>query len=154
MKKALTAKTERVYHRKLMWTPCARTAEVVDNQLENGQWCGSNDTPVTWWWRGLGRGWARMVQLNEGFLYFALLCFFPPRRRRRFCQEVFYGKLDGYSKYVCCISAPCVMNKYYLNQQNQTSTSKSNFDVEHQTSTFETSNHNFHINFNIRQMML
>ena len=25
----------------------------------------------------------------------------------------FYGKLDGYSKYVCCISAPCVMNKYY-----------------------------------------
>ena len=84
-------KTERVYHQKLMWTPCARIAEVVDHQLEYGQWCGSNDTPVTWW-RGLGRGWARMVQLNEGFLYFALLCFFPLRRRRRFCQEVFYGK--------------------------------------------------------------
>ena len=33
---------------------------------------------------------------------------FPLRRRRRFCQEVFYGKFDGYSKYVCCITAPCV----------------------------------------------
>ena len=83
-------KTERVYHQKL-WTPCARIAEVVDHQLEYGQWCGSNDTPVTWW-RGLGRGWARMVQL-WGVLYFVLQCFFPPRRRRRFCQEVFYGKL-------------------------------------------------------------
>ena len=33
-----------------------------------------------------------MVQL-WGVLYFALLCIFPLRRRRRFCQEVFYGKL-------------------------------------------------------------
>ena len=37
MKDALTAKTERVYHQKLMWTPCARIAEVVDQQLEYGQ---------------------------------------------------------------------------------------------------------------------
>ena len=27
-----------------------------------------------------------------GEFFFALLCFFPLRRRRRFCQEVFYGK--------------------------------------------------------------
>ena len=36
MKDALTAKIERVYHQKLMWTPCARIAEVVDQQLEYG----------------------------------------------------------------------------------------------------------------------
>ena len=29
----------------------------------------------------------------------------------------FLMKMNGYSKYVCCISAPCVMNKYYLNQE-------------------------------------
>ena len=28
----------------------------------------------------------------------------------------FLWKIDGYSKYVCCITAPCVMNKYCLNQ--------------------------------------
>ena len=33
---------------------------------------------------------------------------FSRRRRTSFCQEVFYGKFDGYSKYVCCITAPCV----------------------------------------------
>ena len=36
MKDALTARTERVYHQKLMWTPCACIAEVVDQQLEYG----------------------------------------------------------------------------------------------------------------------
>ena len=28
----------------------------------------------------------------------------------------FLWKMNGYSKYVCCISAPRVMNEYYLNQ--------------------------------------
>ena len=72
---------------------CGPPAHVLldgGQQLEKGQWCGSNDTPVTWW-RGPGRGWARMVQLERGF--FSLLCFFPLRRRRRFCQEVFMENL-------------------------------------------------------------
>ena len=39
----------------------------------------------------------------------------------------FLWKIDGYSKYVCCITAPCVMNKYCL---NRVSNSRFNFKFQ------------------------
>ena len=47
-----------------MWTPLRTDCWVADT-VGVGQRCGSDEAPVTWW-RGPGRGGARMVQLERG----------------------------------------------------------------------------------------
>ena len=88
-----------------MWRPCARTAKVVDKQLEYGL-----DVEAMMLLRPGGEDWvgASPHGAAVGVFFLCPSVLFPLRRRRRFCQEVFYGKFYGYSKYVCCITAPCV----------------------------------------------
>ena len=63
------------------------------------------EAPVTWCedWVGASPHGAAV-----GEFFFALLCLFPRRRRTRFLPGGFLWKMDGYSKYVRNISAPCV----------------------------------------------
>ena len=101
--------TERIcYHKAYVDSPAhrllgGRYGWRRDNEVEavKPQWPGGEDR--------VGVEPARCSS-NEGFL-FCPPVLFPLRRRRWFCQEVFYGKFDGYSKYVCCITAPCVRIK-------------------------------------------
>ena len=73
-----------------MWRPCARTAKVVDKQLEYGldveakmlQRPGSED------WVGASPHGAAV-----GVFFLCPSVLFPLRRRRRFCQEVFMENL-------------------------------------------------------------
>ena len=63
-------------------------------------------------WVGVEPAWC-----SCGVFYILPFCAFSLRDEEGgFARRFFYGKLDSYSKYVCCISASCVMNKYYLNQ--------------------------------------
>ena len=74
-----------------------------------------------------------------GGIFFCPSVLFSSATKKEVLPGGFLWKIDGYSKYVCCITAPCVMNKYCLNQL-QTSTSNFNFKLQLQTST---SNFNF-----------
>ena len=57
-----------------------------------------------------------MVQLERGVFILPSCAFFLCDEEGGFARRFFLWKMNGYSKYVCCISAPFVMNEYYLNQ--------------------------------------
>ena len=61
---ALTVRPRESATIRLMWTPLRTDCWVADT-VGVGQQCGSDEAPVTWW-RGPGRGGARMVQLERG----------------------------------------------------------------------------------------
>ena len=55
-------------------------------------------------WVGVEPAWC-----SCGGIFSLPFCAFSLRDEEGgFCQDVFYGQFDGYSKYVCCITAPCV----------------------------------------------
>ena len=89
-----------------MWRPCARIAKVVDKQLEYGQ-----GVEAMMLLRPGGEDWvgAEPTWCSCGGIFSLPFCAFSLGDEvRGFCQEVFYGKFDGYSKHVRYISAPCV----------------------------------------------
>ena len=70
-----------------MWRPCARTAKVVDKQLEYGL-----DVEAKMLQRPGGEDWvgASPHGAAVGVYFFALLCLFPRRRRPRFLPGGFF----------------------------------------------------------------
>ena len=59
-KEALTVRPRESATIRLMWTPLRTDCWVADT-VGVGQWCGSDEAPVTWW-RGPGRGGAHKTQ--------------------------------------------------------------------------------------------
>ena len=87
--------TERIcYHKAYVDSPAHR--------LLGGRYSWSRTTmwklwtPVTWW-RGSGRGGAHKMQTWMRGTFFALLCFFPARRRSWFLLGGYFMENNGYS---------------------------------------------------------
>ena len=94
-KEALTVRPRESATIRLMWTPLRTDCWVADT-VGVGQWCGSDEAPVTWW-RGPGRGGAHKTQTWTRGTFFALLCFFPARRRSWFLLGGYFMENNGYS---------------------------------------------------------
>ena len=89
-----------------MWRPCARTAKVVDKQLEYGL-----DVEAKMLLRPGSEDWvgASPHGAAVGVFFLCPSALFPSVTKNEvFARRFFYGKFDGYSKYVFSITAPCV----------------------------------------------
>ena len=88
-----------------MWRPCARTAKVVDKQLEYGL-----DVEAKMLLRPGSEDWvgASPHGAAVGIFFLCPSVLFPSATKKEVLPGGFLWKIDGYSKYVCRITAPCV----------------------------------------------
>ena len=88
-----------------MWRPCARTAKVVDKQLEYGL-----DVEAMMLLRPGGEDWvgASPHGAAVGVFFLCPSVLFPSATKNEVLPGGFLWKIHGYSKYVCRITAPCV----------------------------------------------